>query len=223
MEKRVAGLIAVVIVMFSGYFVYGKMADDTYEGMAIIPEENEDIPLYKGLVPNRNTYTIKGDHREDIYKYYLKELPVNGWILDDAALDDNDWRGFRSTWIKNKFDGELHLSVSYNEHGNETEVIFDKTPRHTSTEWVKEVPGMVCIYENPDDRNCRKINNPESIKRIVHLLNSSLDWNEAIGLREKMSLLMIGDLKVEVHYESDKEVYFRSHKGIKIMKPELEF
>ncbi|WP_221563476.1 hypothetical protein [Alkalihalobacillus sp. TS-13] len=228
MKKWIAGLVALLVIS-SGYFAYGKMTDDTYEGMSIVPENRDDLPLYKGLEPNRNSYTIEGDHWENIYKYYLEELPEDGWMLghDDSALDDtdaeNDWSGFRSTWIKDGFDGELHLSASYNEHNDETEVNFDKTMRHISTEWIGTNPETVCIYEKVDDQECRGIEDEESVEEIVRLINSSLDWNDAIEPREKKSLLEIGGLKVEVHYESDSEVYLRSHKGIKIMKPEPEF
>ncbi|MGP4080823.1 hypothetical protein ACTWQL_12965 [Pseudalkalibacillus sp. R45] len=228
MKKWIAGLVALLVVS-SGYFAYGKMTDDTYEGMSIVPENRNDLPLYKGLEPNRNSYTIKGDHWRDVYKFYLEELPEEGWVLenDDSALDDtdveNDWSGFRSIWIKDGFDGELNLTAYYDQHNDLTDVNFDKTRRHISTEWIGTNPETICIYEKVDDQECRDIEDEESIEEIVHLINSSMDWNDAIETREKKSLLEVGGLKVEVHYESDNEVYFRSHKGIKIMKPESEF
>ncbi|WP_261132202.1 hypothetical protein [Bacillus sp. Marseille-Q3570] len=228
MKKWIAGLV-VLLVVSSGYFAYGKMTNDTYEGMSIIPENRDDLPLYKGLQPYRNSYILKDDHWEDIYKFYLEKLPANGWVLehDSSSLDDsdgeNDWSGFRSTWIKDGFDGVLNLSASYNKHNDETEVNFDKTMHYTSTEWIGVNPESICIYEKVDDQECREIEDQENIEEIVHLINSSLDWNDAIETREKKILLEIGGLKVEVHYESDNEVYLRSHKGTKIMKPEAEF
>ena len=220
------GCIAILIAM--GWFTYQKVTDDTYEGMSIIPEQHKDIPLFEGLKPTEHAYVIKGNHWEDIYAFYMSKLPSLGWKVEheQSALNDNDndWSGFYSRWRKEGFNGELWISASYNQFDEETKVIFDKTPIYKSTSWIKELPNNICIYENPNDEKCFEIVDKSKIKEIKALINKAIDWDkEDLPTREKTSVIDFGNIDIKVYYGSDKEIYFQSEKGIKIMKPESEF
>jgi hypothetical protein len=91
--------IALAVLLAAGGWVYKYVTNETYEGMSIIPEDHEDIPLFNGLEPRRDDYVIEGDHWEDIYAFYMKKLPGKGWKLrhKGSAMDGNDpandWAG----------------------------------------------------------------------------------------------------------------------------------
>jgi hypothetical protein len=134
MKKIKPTFIAVIVVLLTagGLFEYLKLTDDTYEGMSIIPEEHDDIPLYDGLEPTRSHYVIEGNHWKDIYNFYFEKLPELGWKNEyvQTALDDNDpendeWAGFYSRWTKVGFNGKLSIGSSYNKFDTQTEVNFD--------------------------------------------------------------------------------------------------
>ncbi len=122
----------IIFLIFIGWLLFLKITDDTYEGMSIIPEKTDDIPLFEGLKPTQSNYVIDGNRWVDIYEYYLRELPSLDWNLDyeGSALQDsdteNDWSGFHSSWIKTGFDGELSIAAYYNQYEDRTEVSFDK-------------------------------------------------------------------------------------------------
>ncbi|WP_156290991.1 hypothetical protein [Oceanobacillus salinisoli] len=218
------------IIIAVGWFSYQKATDDTYEGMTIIPEQHKDIPLFDGLKPTDHKYVIKGNHWEDIYDFYMSKLPSLGWKVEheESALDDsdheNDWSGFYSRWRKENFDGELGISVNYNQFDEETEVIFDKTPIYKSTSWVKESPNNICIYETLNQEGCFVIDDKSKVEEIKTLINKAVDWEkEELPNREKTSIIDFGNMEIKVYYGNDKEIYFQSKKGIKVMKPEPEF
>ncbi len=106
---------------------------------------------------------------------------------------------------------------------NQTKVIFDKYPIYNSTIWVDSIPSSICIYQTISDDKCYKIQDKSQIEEIVHFINDANDWDKEVLPREKTSVISIGDLEVKVLYESDKEIYFQSEKGTKIMKPEPDF
>lgn len=221
---------SVAIFIFLGGFTYQKVTDDTYEGMSIIPEQHKDIPLFEGLESTRSQYVIKGNRWEDIYNFYTNELPKLGWKVEyeQSALDDdhheNDWSGFYSLWRKEGFDGELRVSASYNQYDEKTEVMFDKIPIYKSTSWIEDLPDSICVYETLKDEKCVEINDKSKIKEIKSLINKAVDWEkEELPQRKNTSVVVFGNLEIKVYYESDKEIYFHSKKGLKMMKPELEF
>lgn len=41
--------IIVILLIAGGWFAFVNATDETYEGMSIIPEEHEDIPIFEGL------------------------------------------------------------------------------------------------------------------------------------------------------------------------------
>lgn len=131
MRKQIL-YVCITLLIVSVWFLYHEKTDDTYEGMTIIPEHQEDIPLYDGLHPTKTEYVIKGDQWSEIHSFYLNELRNKGWQLEhmDSALNDdnpnNDWSGFYSLWVKEDFEGELWVSANYNPYEENTEVIFDK-------------------------------------------------------------------------------------------------
>lgn len=219
-----------MILIAMGWLTYQKVIDDTYEGMSIIPEQHKDIPLFKGLKPTDHEYVIKGNHWKDIYDFYMSKLPSLGWKVEyvQSALDDNDykndWSGFYSRWRKEGFDGELWILASYNQFDEETEVIFDKTPIYKSTYWIEELPNNICIYENLNAEKCFEIADKSKVEKIKALINKAIDLDkEELPNREKISVIDFGKMEVKVYYGNDKEIYFQSEKGIKIMKPEPEF
>ncbi|MGD6777668.1 hypothetical protein [Sutcliffiella horikoshii] len=220
-----------VILMILGWFSYDKITDDAYEGMTIIPEQQKDIPLYGGLKASRSQYEIEGDRWEDIYSFYLQELPKHGWKVEyiQSALDDedeeNDWSGFYSLWRKEGFEGELKISSHYQSFEEKTEVSFDKYPVIITTPWVKDTPANICIYATLEDSNCSKIIDKSKIIEIQSLINNAIDREKEDQLpnRKKASIIDFGGMEIKVYYESDKEIYFLSEKGWKVMKPEPTF
>ncbi|MCM3584716.1 hypothetical protein M3182_03020 [Mesobacillus maritimus] len=193
MHKRNFLLLGIVIIfILLGWFAYQKATDDTYEGMSIIPEQHKDIPLYEGLKPTRSHYEIKGNRWEEIYQFYMNELPKLGWEVEheQTALEDdnneNDWSGFYSLWIKDGFNGELRISASYNHYDEITKVIFDKTTIYKSTSWIEGIPDSICIYETLKDEKCLEIEDKSKIKQINSLINKATDWDkEELPQREK--------------------------------------
>lgn len=229
-KKSLLLYVCIAIIMAMGWFFFQKLTDDTYEGMSIIPEQHQDIPLFEGMKPTNHQYVIKGNHWEDVYNFYMSKLPSLGWKIEheQSALGDanneNDWSGFYSRWRKEGFDGELWISASYNQLDEETEVIFDKTPIYTSTSWIEESPKNICIYETPNDEKCYKIDDQSKIEEIKALINKAVDRDkEQIPNQGKTSLLEFGNIKIKAYYGNGKDIYFQSEKGIKIMKPESEF
>jgi hypothetical protein len=220
----------VVVLAIMGWFAYQKNTDDTHEGMSIIPEQHKDIPLYDGLKPTNHRYVIKGNHWKEIYDFYLQQLPSHNWniVYEGTTLNDNDthidrvW-GFNSRWRKEGFDGELWIWANYNQLEDQTEVVFDKTPIYNSTTWIQNVPSSICVYQSADDGKCNEINDKLKIEGIVSLINNAIEWKEERLPRDKTSVIDFGTINVKVQYGSDKEIYFVSEIGTKLMKPEPEF
>ncbi|MCH6269527.1 hypothetical protein [Neobacillus citreus] len=215
---------AIVILIAAGWFTYQKVTDETYEGMSIIPEQHKDIPLFKGLKPTRHEYVMEGNHWKEIYDFYKKEMPKNGWKIDlEQSSPNEDVPSSMITWRKKGIDWELSISVSYFKLNNQTEVIFDKNPILHSTEWIGQIPNAICIYKSTSDENCSEIQDPSQITELVRIINGAIDWNGKVQPREKTTVIRVGDIKIKVLYEGDKEIYLQSEKGTKIMKPESEF
>jgi hypothetical protein len=219
----------VVLLVAGGWFGYVKLTDDTYEGMSIIPEQHDDIPLYEGLEPTRTHYVIEGDRWKDIYDYYFEKLPELGWeneynysALQDDDLE-NDWGGFDSSWIKKGFDGKLTINASYNQFDDQTDVMFDKLPILHSSIWIDEVPESICIYKSSTNQDCSVIKDKNKILKITEFINDAIDWKEKAFGSEKESLIDFGNISINVIYEKEKGIYFESEKGLKFMKPEPEF
>lgn len=228
-KKWVFYLMLLFLVIPSWYF-YQKVTDRTYEGMTIIPEEHEDIPLYEGLEQTMSDYKMNGDHWVGIYDFYLDKLPKLGWEVNElgSALDDqdaeNDWGGFYSTWRKEGFDGELSISSHFNQGEDYTEVIFDKHPIYHSSVWIEGTPKSACVYADSGNESCRVINDKEIITSLVDFINDAIDWDDqSTEPRSSKKTYQFDDIKVEVLYGEDKEIYLKSDKGIKLMKPEPEF
>lgn len=228
-KKRIIFGVIVLLLFMISWFSYQKITDDTYKGMSIIPEEHKDIPLFQGLEPTEHQYIMKGNHWEDIYRFYMKELPGLGWQKEytESALDDNDaennWSGFMSRWRKENFDGELWISAHYNQNEDLTEVMFDETKILQSTTWFEDVPDRICIYQNPTAQNCTVIKDKSKIDQIIRFINEATDTNEEVASRTETLLIDLNDSKVNVFYEDDKDIFLQSDKGTKLMKPEQEF
>jgi hypothetical protein len=200
------------------------MTDETYEGMSIIIDQHKDIPLFKGLKPTRSEYIMKGNYWNEIYDFYLKELPKYGWKAEYLQKDENnDVPGFMSIWRKKGLDWELTIGGGFVKAENQTEVTFDKNPIHYATTWILNIPKSICIYQNSSDKNCSVIHSKSKIKEIVHFINDASDWNEEVSPRQKTSVIDTEELKINVLFGDDKEIYFQSEKGTKIMKPEPDF
>ncbi|WP_338786343.1 hypothetical protein [Metabacillus sp. FJAT-53654] len=216
----------IIILIIVGWFTYQRVTDDTYEGMSIIPEQEKDIPLFEGLRPTEHEYVMEGNHWNDIYNYYLMELPRYGWEVEykqNSSDKNSDVKGFMSQWRKEGIEWELSIYGSYFKMNNQTEVIFDKTPIYNSTTWIDDVPKSICIQQNSSNESCAEINDKAQIEGIVSFINDAIDWEEEVLPREKTSVIDFGEIEIMVMYESDKEIYFQSEKGIKLMKPDPDF
>ncbi|PWW28295.1 hypothetical protein DFO73_106111 [Cytobacillus oceanisediminis] len=228
-------LIALAVLLAAGGWVYKYVTNETYEGMSIIPEDHEDIPLFNGLEPRRNEYVIEGNQWEDIYTFYMKELPGKGWKLrhKGSAMDDNDpandWGGFMSTWTKDGFEGELSLSAGYFQAENVTEVKFDQHIPPKITSWIDKPPARVCVYAKPSEENCTTIED-KNIDNIVHFIDeiaydtSQFEQQKQYGIIEFLNDSGETYFSVKVHYSKEGQILFlESEKGEKEMKPEGEF
>ncbi|ALC90669.1 hypothetical protein AM500_13405 [Bacillus sp. FJAT-18017] len=227
--KKAIFVAIIGLLITGGWFGYQKLTDDTYEGMSIIPEQHDDIPLFPGLEPTRDQYEVKGDHWREIYDFYLEELPKLGWKKQNtqSALEDNnpnnDWGGFISSWTKEGFDGELTIFASYNQFDEQTEVHFDQTPIYQSSTWIHDVPERICIYKDSTSQDCTVIRDENKINKIAAFINEALDWEQEATPRDKESTIDFGEIDIKIFYEKEKEIYFQSEKGTKLMKPEPEF
>ncbi|MFS0779395.1 hypothetical protein ABC255_25780 [Neobacillus sp. 3P2-tot-E-2] len=228
-KKRTIFGVIVLLFFIISWFSYQKITDDTYKGMSIIPEEHKDIPLFKGLEPTEHQYIMKGNHWEEIYHFYKKELPGLGWQKDyiESALDDheadNDGSRFMSRWRKEDFAGELWISAHYNQNEDQTEVMFDQTEILQSTTWIEDVPDSICIYQSPTAQNCTEITDKSKIEQITRFINEAMDTKEEVDSRNETMIIDFTDIKVNVFYEDEKEFFLQSEKGTKLMKPEQEF
>jgi hypothetical protein len=64
----------------------------------------------------------------------------------------------------------------------------------------------------------------EIIQSLVDFINDGIDWDDQpIEPRSHIKTYKFDHLTVEVLYEGDKEIYLKSDKGTKVMKPEPEF
>ncbi|TYS91501.1 hypothetical protein [Rossellomorea aquimaris] len=228
-KKWLFSLIVLFFMILSGYF-YQKVTDRTYEGMTVIPEEHDDIPLYDGLEPTMIDYKMKGNHWVHIYDFYLDELPKLGWEISESgsALDDpeaeNDWSGFYSIWRKVGFDGELSISSHFNQGEDHTEVTFDTHPIYHSSVWIEGIPKSACVYVDSGNGPCQKMIDKEIIQSLVDFINDGIEWDDqSIEPRSQIKTYKFDHVTVEVLYEGDKEIYIKSDKGTKVMKPEPEF
>ncbi|MGG1660704.1 hypothetical protein [Brevibacillus sp. NRS-1366] len=222
-------IVIVLVLVVVGGFIYqtATLKDETYSGMSIIPEKQEDIPLFKGLKPTEFHYEMQGDHWEDIYHFYQNELPKYGWTLTYQHASENEDEsvsGFITRWRKPDVDWELSVRGSSFALSKQTEVVFDKHGILHSTTWIENVPDRICVSEKAgQDSDCVEITDKAKITEIVRMVNDAFDWKEEVTPRQNKSTLDFGDQKVSVLYESDQEIYFQSEKGTKLMKPEPEF
>lgn len=114
-----------LVVFVLGIIGYQKLTDETYDGMSVIPEKRKDIGLYKGLEPRRTDYVIDGEHWKDIYSFYVKSLPKQGWKLEfqDTKKGKTSSSAY-ARWTK-KGEGVLNITTNYIPLEKHTEVMFD--------------------------------------------------------------------------------------------------
>lgn len=229
MKRRIWLYLCLVIIFTAGWFGYQVATDETYEGMSIIPEDHKDIPLYPGLEPTRSEYVMEGDSWSEVFAFYEKQLPKNGWVLHTkgSALDDkdpeNDWSGAYSEWTKKGVDGVLWVSASYNQGDNQTEVMFDQTPILQSTTWIEKEPASLCIHADALRSDCEKVIDPDEIKAIIHFINNAYDSKEKAPAQKNEGRIDFGTFDVYFYYKKGEEINLWSNKGTKKMKPEPEF
>jgi hypothetical protein len=51
----------------------------------------------------------------------------------------------------------------------------------------------------------------------------AMDWNNDIEPRNQSKVIEFGNIEIKVLFESDKQIYLQSEKGIKLIKPEPDF
>ncbi|MGE5703434.1 MAG: hypothetical protein ACM32O_12960 [Clostridia bacterium] len=229
--RTIKWLLFCVIVLFAviSWFHYQKSKDDTYKGMSIIPEQHQDIPLFKGLEATEHEYTMEGNRWVEIYDYYMQKLPEHGWRVEDtdSSLHDqdpeNDWSGFRSRWGKEGFDGELWISAHYDQLKEQTVVKFDKARSQQATVWITKSPETISICQSQTGANSRELKEQSKIAEMARLINESIDWNEPMEPRNQSCVMQFGNMQIKVLFEDEKEIYLQSEKGAKLMKPEPDF
>jgi hypothetical protein len=226
--KRIAIIFSILLLVSAGLYIFQKEREERYKGQTIIPEQSKDVPLYKGLRPDGTPeYVIQGDHWEEILAFYKKSLPDNGWhevFIQVSDLEAGDGSGFMSTWAKKGQPWDLYISAGHFKNMNQTEVIFDKRKKMTSTAWIENQPVSICINEQPErSKNCYEMTDDETITKIIRMVNEAFDWDKDIYLYEGRSRIEFGALQVEVYYDLEKGIYLVSDKGTKWMKPEREF
>ncbi|CAM4017866.1 hypothetical protein [Mesobacillus thioparans] len=224
---RIPGLI-LFILLFAAIFVYFQhMRTEKYEGLDLIPERTEDIPLYSGLEADSPVYKIKGDHWDEILNFYEHALPQNGWnlIMKQASSDPaEDGAGFISNWEKEGRKWVLSISASYFRNTDQTEVTFDKTEPLKAAKWINSDVPEVCINEQPErSEDCFKMTDRKTIDRIGEMINQAPEAGGHQLFYKNKSTIEFGDLKIMVYYDLEKGIYFVSDKGTKWMKPEREF
>lgn len=226
--KRIAIIFSILLLVSAGFYIFQKEREERYNGQTIVPEHSKDVPLYKGLKPDGNPeYVIQGDHWEEILDYYKKTLPEYGWhevFIQVSDLEAGDGSGFISTWEKEGQSWDLYINAGYFMNTNQTEVVFDKRKRMTSTAWIENQPVSICINEQPErSKDCFEMKDDETITKIIRMVNEAFDWNTEVYPYEGRSTIEFGTLQVEVYYDLEKGIYFVSDKGTKWMKPEKEF
>lgn len=217
-------LVLMLVIIFS---YYQQKQQEKYSGLDLIPEQTEDIPLYRGLEPESPIYKIKGNVWEEILQFYEEELPKNGWsrIVVQASQDSaEDGAGFISNWEKKGTNWVLSISGGYFKGSNATEVIFEKREPLKAIKWIENDVSVICINEQPDrGDDCFKMTDQQTIEQISAIINSASEANnEQIYYNEK-SIIDFGTLKVTVYYDLENGIYFVSDRGAKWMKPEKEF
>ncbi|RSL30382.1 hypothetical protein D7Z54_26455 [Salibacterium salarium] len=130
MKSKWLMVFLVTIFIFISWYTYQKVTDDTHEGRSIIPEEHEDIPMYEELKSRQHTYIIRGNKFDSIHSFYMEQLKQNDWEL---TYEEKRNEFFMTRWEKEGFNGELLVFAQYNEHEEETKVIFDKISVHKSS------------------------------------------------------------------------------------------
>ncbi len=191
-------IIPLALLAFTGFWGYKAATDETYEGMSIIPEQHQDIPMLEGLNPRRHDYVIDGNQWRKIYDFYMKELPERGWKAEYNQAEKS-WEGFMSRWSKEGFDGNLFIGAFYNKFDDQTEVIFDRHDVLETTTWIEDSVDRICIYGHPNEEGCLVIEDKERITRIVRMIN-----NEAY----------------DTDHGATQEIY---GSGVKQMKPDPDF
>ncbi|WLR56981.1 hypothetical protein LC048_08985 [Mesobacillus subterraneus] len=222
-----AVFIIFILILAGGFFYVQKKQEKKYHGLTIIPERTTDIPLYSGLKPASPVYVTDGDHWEEIYHFYEKELPKNGWSMRMSQASSNskeDGAGFISYWEKENKSWLLSISGGYFKSSNQTEVIFDKRKKLKADSWLDKEVSEICINEQPDrSAECFRMTDRQSIEEIVNLINGALETESKQVYYNGKSVIDFGTITIDVYYDFEQGIYFVSDKGIKWMKPEREF
>jgi hypothetical protein len=218
----------VFVLLFAAILIYFQQNQkEKYEGLDLIPERTDDIPLYKGLEADSPVYKIEGNHWSEVMKFYEEELPQNGWslIMQQASSDSNeDGAGFTSSWEKKGTDWALAFSGSYFINMDQTEVTFDRTVPIKAAKWVESEVPDVCINEQPDrSDDCFKLTDEKIISQIREMINEAPEAGNQQLLYKEKSIIKFGALIITVYYDLDNGIYLVSEKGTKWMKPEKEF
>jgi len=211
-----------ILVFVGGIIAFQKITDDTYEGMSVIPEQREDIGLYKGLEPRQNDYVMKGDQWKEIYNYYLKNLPKHGWVLEhNESKEIERIPGGYARWIK-EGQGELDISTSYFPQEDQTQVNFDLNKIIPSSKWISIVPKRVDVYDE-NNKKIKEIVNEDQINQIQKFINDEAYDTQNQPSGKVLRKLHINELEIAVYESGSEPIYFVSDKGTKMMKPEGEF
>lgn len=203
-----------VFFVFLYFSIYEKYPN-AHEGMSVIPENTDDIPLYKGLTPRDSDYVINGNKTKDIFDYYELNLEKNGWKTISSKYHEQ-YQGFEQDWEK---EGEvLHLLSQYQEAEDETTVLFDK--RNAPNELISSYQ-KVCMIKNEQEECLSEAD----ASLLVEQINLGAKIGALPASTQKISEILIKPMNLKVNFYSrledgNKYYYAVSKDGVLEMKPD---
>ncbi|MGM0827558.1 MAG: hypothetical protein ACQEU4_04960 [Bacillota bacterium] len=90
--------------------------------------------------------------------------------------------------------------------------------------WIENIPKSACVYVDSSNEPCQEINDKEIIQSLVDYINDGIDWDDqSTEPRSHKKTYKFDHVTVELLYEGDMDIYLKSDRGTKLMKPEPEF
>ncbi|KZE68828.1 hypothetical protein AWM68_00695 [Fictibacillus phosphorivorans] len=219
--KKILIMACVCIAFFvSGVSVYSYMNEkNRYAAVTVVPEQRDDLPLYKGLEFQEHNYLMKGNHWYDVYVFYKKQMPLHGWKLVHKQASIEGSGGFITSWEKDH--SELFIDGGWNPHENTTEVKFDLRPIIRSTSWIESIPSSICVYASKEAETCSTLSDQKKIEQFVNWVNDEAMDKEDAPLQKDYGIVVVNGKKIEIHYDPELPSFtLKSADGRKQLKPE---
>jgi hypothetical protein len=214
-------LLSVISVFI--YFLKFHTPSDAYEGMSVIVEKTKDIPFYEGLRPKDAEYYIKGDKTKELFDYYSKNLPKNGWNEINSTFNSK-YLGFTQDWEK---EGQiLHLVSQFNKDNNRTYILFDK--REAPKSIVFDFEELCLLNNDNTNKTCLNKKSSQLVESFIEQLNNSTSTELPKDLTKKASFRIepqnvIIDIFKDNTTGQNNEIYYAEVNGeVRELKPESE-